>query len=270
MDRHHVAGLQDVVAVEQFAGGGVTRDVHLGVALVDDVRAVLGETVDHAVDGVLVAGDEARRQDHRVARTGLDLVVEVRHAAEDGHRLALRSGRHVDDLVFRQVAGLLVLDEHALGHVEVAEIGRDRHVADHAATEERDTAAVGGRGIQHLLNPVDVAREARHDHAAGRLADHLVEHRADGSLKRCEARDVGIRGVHHEEVDALLAEPREGAQIRQPAVQRQLVHLEVARRQHRARRRADRDRERVGDGVVDGDELEVERDRASRAGPPSP
>src|SRR5690606_5165338 len=52
--RHPVPRPADVVEVQQLAGGGVTRDVHLGVALVDDVGAPAGQAVDHAVDRVLV------------------------------------------------------------------------------------------------------------------------------------------------------------------------------------------------------------------------
>ncbi len=70
---------------------------------------------------------------------------------------------------------------------------------------------------------------------------------------------VGVGRVDEEEVDALLAQPREGAQVGEAAVERQLVHLEVAGREHDARGCADRDGERVGDRVVDRDELEVER-----------
>ena len=39
---------------------------------------------------------------------------------------------------------------------------------------------------------------------------------------------LGVGGVDHEQVDALLAEPRERAQVGDAAVERQLVHLEVA------------------------------------------
>ena len=70
--------------------------------------------------------------------------------------------------------------------------------------------------------------------------------------------DLGVGGVGEEQVDALLAEPGERAQVGDPAVERQLVHLEVAGVQHHAGAGADRDGERVGDGVVDRDELEVE------------
>ena len=93
-----VLGLQDVVAVDELTGRGVPGDVHLRVRLVHDVRAELGEPVDHAVHGVLVAGDQAGREDDGVARADLDRVIEVRHAAEHRHRLALRPGGHVDDL----------------------------------------------------------------------------------------------------------------------------------------------------------------------------
>src|SRR5690606_38651306 len=85
----HVPGLDDVVAVEQFARGGVTGDVYLRISLVNDVRTELGEAVDHAVDGVLVAGDLARGEDDGVALPHLDRVIHVGHAAQNGHRLAL-------------------------------------------------------------------------------------------------------------------------------------------------------------------------------------
>ena len=73
-----------------------------------------------------------------------------------------------------------------------------------------------------------------------------------------EAGHLGVGGVGQEQVDALLPQPREGPQVGDPAVERQLVHLEVAGVQHHAGRRADGDGERVGDGVVDRDELQVE------------
>ena len=89
-------------------------------------------------------------------------------------------------------------------------------------------------------------------------AEDLVDGRRDLALGRGEARDLGVGRVGQEEVDALLPEPGEGAQVGEPAVERQLVHLEVAGVQQRAGRRAHEDGERVGDRVVDRDELAVE------------
>ena len=71
-------------------------------------------------------------------------------------------------------------------------------------------------------------------------AEDLVDRRGDVALGRREAGHLGVGRVGEEEVDALLPEPREGAQVGEPAVERQLVHLEVAGVQQRAARRCAR------------------------------
>ena len=58
MNRQYVFRLQDVVAIKKFSGCRVTRNMNFGVALVDNVGANLGEPVDDAVDGVLVAWNQ--------------------------------------------------------------------------------------------------------------------------------------------------------------------------------------------------------------------
>ncbi|CAB4900696.1 unannotated protein [freshwater metagenome] len=89
--------------------------------------------------------------------------------------------------------------------------------------------------------------------------DHVFENRTDVFFERRESGNVGIGRIGQEQVDALLAQTREGPQVGESPVQRQLVHLEVTGVQHRAGRRADGHGERVRDGVVDRDELEIER-----------
>jgi hypothetical protein len=60
------------------------------------------------------------------------------------------------------------------------------------------------------------------------------------------------------QVDTLVAEPGEPGEVGQPAVKRQLVELDVAGVQDQACRGADGHRQRVGDRVVDREELAVE------------
>src|SRR6478735_2554867 len=219
-----VARLDDVVAVEQLARAGVARDVHLGIALVHDVGAEAHEAVDDAVDGVLVAGDEAAREQHRVAGADVDAVLAVRHPREGRHRLTLGAGADEDELVVTQAVDLLDVDEDAVGHPEVAELGGDAHVAHHRAPHHGDLAAGLLRGAEHLLHAVHVAAEAGDDDAALGVAEDLVDGRSDLELGRREAGDVGVRRVGEEEVDALLAQPGEGTQVGEAAVERQLVH----------------------------------------------
>ena len=59
-----------------------------------------------------------------------------------------------------------------------------------------------------------------------------------------------------------------GAQVGDAAVERQLVHLEVAGVQQQAGAGPDGDGQRVGDRVVDRDELEVERTERDAGRPP--
>src|SRR6476469_9539907 len=223
-----VARLDDVVAVEQLARAGVARDVHLGIALVHDVGAEAHEAVDDAVDGVLVAGDEAAREQHRVAGADVDAVLAVRHPREGGHRLTLGAGADEDELVVTQAVDPLDVDEDAVGHLEVAELGGDAHVAHHRPADHGDLASGRLRGVEHLLHAVHVAAEAGDDDPSLGVPEDLVDGRCDLELGRREAGDVGVRRVGEEEVDALLAEAGEGTQVGEAAVERQLVHLEVA------------------------------------------
>ena len=113
VDRQHVARLDDVVAVEQLAGAGVAADVDQRVALVHDVGAPAGQAVDDAVDGVLVAGDQARGEDDGVALLDVhEVVVALRDPAQRAQRLALRAGGDQHLPLRRQVGEVLGVDEH--------------------------------------------------------------------------------------------------------------------------------------------------------------
>ena len=256
---HGVLRLEDVVRVEQLPGRGVAGNVDLGGALVHHVRAELHQAVDHAEDRVLVARDQRGGQDDGVALADADPVVAVGHAGQGCHGLALRTGGHQDQLVVRHVVHVLQVHQDALGYVQVAQLLRDGHVADHGAAHEADLAAVGGSGVEHLLHPVDVGGEGRDDDALLDLAEELFEHRPNRAFRGGEARNVGVGGVGHVQVHAFFAEPGEGAQVRDASVQRQLVHLEVTGVQDVACAGADEDCQGIRDGVVDGHELAFER-----------
>ena len=74
-----------------------------------------------------------------------------------------------------------------LGHVDVAEVARDVHVAAHRAADDDDLAAGVDRDVDRLLHPVDVRREARDEHASLPRRDDLPERLADDALGAREA-----------------------------------------------------------------------------------
>ena len=172
----------------------------------------------------------------RVARGDADRVVAARHPRQRRHRLALRPGGDQHDLARRHLLGVAQVDEQPAGHVQVAEVAGDAHVADHGPADEGDLPAVLRRRVEHLLHPVHVRGEAGHDDPLGGVGEHVVEHRRDVPLGPDDAGHLGVGRVGEQQVDALAAEPREPGQVGQPPVERQLVHLEVAGVQHDAGR----------------------------------
>ena len=159
----------------------------------------------------------------------------------------------------RRVSTFLRSISTPVGHLEVAEVGGDAHVAHHRAADERDAALVRVGGVEHLLDAVHVRRERRDDDPLGRVA------RTPGPARDRSpapgATNPGTSALVESTMNRStpsLAEPRERAQVGDPAVERQLVHLEVAGVQHGAGGGVHGHGERVGDGVVHGDELALE------------
>ena len=155
--------------------------------------------------------------------------------------------------------GLLQVDDGVLGQTQVAQICCDGHVADHGTSDEHDLAAVLVGRVDDLLYAVHVAGEAGHDDLARGLCERLVERRTDGGLRLDEARDLGVGGVHHQEVHALFAELAEFHQIGDAVVERQLVELDVAGVDEGAGGGLHEHGERVRNGVRDVHEFQVER-----------
>ena len=114
-------------------------------------------------------------------------------------------------------------------------------------------------GIEDLLDPGDVARERGDDDPALERLHDLAEGLADGPLGRRVAGLLGVRGVREQAQDALGAELREDREVRELAVDRGVVELEVAGVDDRPDRRAQGDPHRVGDRVADPERDDRER-----------
>ncbi len=117
---------------------------------------------------------------------------------------------------------------------------------------------MGVRGVDHLLDTMHVGGKRRDHDAALGLGEQAIQHGADLHLGHRETGDLRVGGVHHEEVQALLADARERPQVRDAAIERQLVHLEVTRVEHGSGGGAHHHGQGIGNGMVDGDELQAE------------
>ena len=177
------------------------------------------------------------RRDERHRRVGLALAP----GGED--HLALRG----------QLGELVEGDEQAVGHRQVAQLRRHRHVADHALAEERDAAPVAGGQVEHLLDAMDVRGEGGDQDAPRRSGEAAGERRADLGLGSRAPGPAHIGRVRAEREHPALPQRGELRVVRLPGIHRIRVQLEVARVDHRAHRRLDGEADAVGDGVGHAD-----------------
>ena len=233
-------------------------DVQLGERAVHHPCAAAVEVVDDGVDQLLVAGNGRGRDDDEVFGTDRDLVVAGRHARQRAHWLALRPRRDDAELPGRELADVLDVDDRAVVRLHDAQLYGDLADVLHASAVERDLAAVLLADVDDLLDAVDVGRERGYDDSAvGVALDDAFDRLADLAFghRKAFALDVGRLAQH--QLDALVADLRESRQVYALAVDRRIVHLEVAGEKDHPDRRAHRDRIRARDAVRDGDELHL-------------
>ena len=230
-----------------------------------DPGADLEDPVDGFVHRALVARHGRRREDHRVAGVQLDVaVVVVRHPPKRGERLTLAAGGDHDHLFVREVLDLAGLDEEPRWRLRDAEARGDVEVLAHRAPDERDAAVELHRGVDHLLDAVDVGGEGGDDDPPLAGRERLQQRRTDARLRRRDAGPVGVGRIPAEQQQAVAAQLGEPRDVRGATVDRGLVELVVAGNQHRADlRREDDATGSRGSSARDG------RAR-SRTAPPSP
>jgi hypothetical protein len=114
-------------------------------------------------------------------------------------------------------------------------------------------------GVEDLLDPGDVAGEGRDDHPTVERLHDLAERLADRPLRRRVPGVLGASRVGQEADDALRAELREDREVRQLAVDRGVVELEVAGVDDHAAGRPQGDPHRVRDRVADPERDDAER-----------
>ncbi len=175
------------------------------------------------------------------------------HPRQRRHRLALGAGGVRHHPLRRHQLGGADVDHVGVGHPQESEFAGDAHVAHHRPANERHPPAQCHCGIDDLLNPVHVGGEAGHDDAALGAADQPVQGRADFAFRGADAGQLGVGRIAQEQIDPGVTEPRHAGQIGGPAVQGKLVELDVAGVQNRSGAGVYGDRQRVGDGVVDGE-----------------
>ena len=222
-----------------------------------------------AADRPLVAGNDARGEDRRVAlppARGRD--GRRRRCGQRGARLALAAGADEQDLVARQIAGLLLRDAASGSRAGSRIPAPPRPCAAASGPTAPDARPAADAAMGDALEPRHIGGEA------GRPRPGRVRVRpASSSVARIVASEPAspstntlVRVADHGE-HALVADAAQRRLVGDLADQRLGIDLPVAGVQHRAERRADRQRIRLGDRMGHGDQLELERPDGELARP---
>ena len=216
--------------------------------------------IDHAVDGLFVAGDDARREHDRVALFDLGVLVIVDRGARKGrHGLALGSADHHADFFRRKVLHLAGIDHEAVGNFQIAEIFGDFGRVVHRAADERDFAAVLVGQFDGQPDAVNGRGKAGDEKTPLGMREDFVKFAADGALAGRVALALDVGGILKQRQHALFAVFGKGVQIEKMIVGGSGVDLEIAGMNDDAERRVDRERNAIHQAVRDANRMNGER-----------
>ena len=146
----------------------------------------------------------------------------------------------------------------ALRDVNIVQLRSDAHDVFHAASRDTDLPLVFCSDVDDLLQAVNIRGKGRDDNALVAVFKKLVEAVPYPAFRRGIARTLHVCGVGQQSQNALVSELAEPRQVDHAALNGGDVDLEVAGLDDGADRGFDRQRHRVGDAVVDVDELDLE------------
>ena len=176
----------------------VAGDVNQSVlaVVVNHVGLAAAQVIDHAKNSLLVAGNNARAQHHRVAGLNVRVLVVVhRGAAQCAHRLALRAADQDHHLLGRKVANLAGVNHQSGRNLDVAQVLRNLCRVHHRAPHHRHLAPVLARQFHGDADAIDRRREATEEELLLGLGENLVEARNDRAFARRVAGPLHIGRV---------------------------------------------------------------------------
>ena len=185
-------------------------------------------------------------------------MVGICHARERRHRLTLRACGSKHDLLRRIVFELIDVDDQVIGHLDIAQLLCHLHIVDHGASREGDLSSVFDSAVDDQLDTADVGRKGRDDDTLlHSRSKQLLKAVGDLLLRLGIAGAFGVGAFGKQCQNPLITQRSKAVQVGHLALDRCIVDLEVARMDKCTGGSMQCDRDRIGDGVVDVDQLDV-------------
>src|SRR5664280_1167009 len=216
--------------------------------------------VHHPVDCFLVAGNDARREHHRVTRLNARVLVIVNRRPRQGrHGLALRAADEHANFLRREIANLGGMNQQSLGRLDVAEVLRDLRRLHHGAADQRQLAPIFEGLLHGQLDAMDRGGETGDKQSPLGARENLLKARTHGAFAGRVTAALYVGGILKERQHSLLAVFGKGMQIEEAIVRRRGIDFEVAGVDYGTERRMNRQRDAVYQAVRDLDGIDGER-----------
>ena len=198
-----------------FFLAGVTGNMDIRNAGVNDGNALLGQFVDDTTDEFFVAGNRRCGNDNEILGTEFHLVVLcIRHTGQRTHRFTLRAGCDDGQLLGIVFLDLTEIDDCICGNGHISELNCRGNDIEHGAARDGDLSVIFDAGIDDLLNTVDVGGEGCDDDALILIAEvDVFQRRADILFRRCVAGTLCVGRFAQQKEYAFIAECTESGKV---------------------------------------------------------
>ena len=179
------------------------------------------------------------------------------HPVQGGHILALGAGGYDDNLVLGQALNGIQIHDGACLDLEISQLLGDLQHILHAPSGDGYLPAVALGSVQHCLNPVHIGGEGGDDDPLVTVAELPVKTFGNGVLAGGVAAALHVGGFGQQSQNPFVAQLSKTGKV-DHAVGGGGVDLEVAGHHHGTHGGLDGESHRIGDGVVDVNELHTE------------
>ncbi len=248
VDGNEIFRLHQIDDQLQFFLAGVPADVdrRRSPVFIDHVRLAAEQVIDHAVDRLLVAGNDARREHDRVALLDLGVLVVVHgRARQRRHGFALGSADHHAHFFRREILHLAGIDHEPIGNLEVAQIFGDLRRVVHRAADESHFAPVLLSQFHRQADAVNGRRKAGNKQPPLGMREHFVKLPPHRALTGRVALAFNVGRILKQRQHALFSVFGEGVQIKKMVIGGRGIDLEVAGMNDHAQRRVNRERDAI-------------------------
>src|SRR5438132_7508762 len=208
------------------------------------------QMVNHAIDRLLVAGNNAGRKHNSVAVFDLGMFVIVYGSTRQRrHRFALCAANEHTNFFRSEILHLTRMNQQTFGNLDIAQVFSDLRRTGHGPANERNFAPVLPGEFYRELNAMNRRRKTRNKQPALGAGKNFIELAAHGSLTGRVAFALNVGAVLKQGQHAFFTVFGKSVKIKEPVVCGRGINFEVTGVNDHAEGRVDRQRNAIHQAV---------------------